>query len=569
MTLSRALACTALACTLLGCGKSGKNDEKEPPRAPPEVSTTAFAPRVTADGKPVAARVLLIDSKGEPLRMGNLDVFGKRQGGAACLISPDVIASYDGIILGRGAGVVPVGADTCVPSPAIPYGKYRVWAWRGIEYELWEGEVDLSADRGQVPLEIALERAWTPSGTVAADLHVHAHASLDSLMPNPQRVIAQVAAGIQVIALSDHNTNGDLDKEIAELGMDDIVASIASNEMSSDYFHFGVYPVVVEKDKPHGGAVGDNIMRYAGLDAMFAMMKKLPGNPIIQVNHPRFRSVALYDNTGWDGVTWPPPFPLTFDAVEVLSGYTAFNAPGDRRMDDSVRDFFTLTDHGVLVAPLGNSDTHDLNWVLDGTSRNYVYMPSAENGTVDLKTFAESEFVEAIRKRRVVATTGPWLAVTASSSKDAKATVGPGAIVRPDDGTIWLEVTLSQAKFVKTERIRITIGTDNGPGLVEQIDVPAGARTHHWSGRISIGKLDTWIAVTADGDNPLPLAITGSYQKDRWDRPGVTPYAIASPILVDADRDGEWVRKGPLSPPPLPPKPAAGSGSGSAQPAPK
>ncbi len=67
--------------------------------------------------------------------------------------------------------------------------------------------------------------------------------------------------------------------------------------------------------------------------------------------------------------SWPPPFPLQFDAVEVLAGYTAFNAPGDRRFDDGVRDFYTLVDHGVLVAPLGNSDTHDLNWVLDGTTR--------------------------------------------------------------------------------------------------------------------------------------------------------------------------------------------------------
>ncbi len=555
--MKRALA-ALLACSLASaCGKGEKADDKKskaPDKKVPRTSTTAFNPRVTANGEPVAARVLLIDSKGEPLRMGNLDVYGKRQGGAACVIAPDVIASYDGIILGRGVGLVPVGADTCTPSPAIPYGTYRVWAWRGIEYELWEGEVDLSANRGTVSLEIALERAWKPEGTVAADLHVHAHASLDSLVPNPQRVIAQVAAGIQVIALSDHNTHGDLDKEIMQLGFEDIVASIASNEMSSDYFHFGVYPVVVEKDKPHGGAVGDDIMRYAGMDAMFTMLKRMPGNPIIQVNHPRFRSVALYDNTGWDGYTWPPPFPLMFDAVEVLSGYTAFNVPGDRRMDDSVRDFFTLTDHGVLVAPLGNSDTHDLNWVLDGTSRNYVYMPSVEREGFDLRSFTDAEFVEAIRKHRVVATTGPWLAVTAASSEESE-TVGPGETVRPKGGRIWLDITLSQAKFVKTERLRITMGTDNGPALVEQIDVPAGTRTHHWSGYISIGKLDTWIAVTADGDTPLPLALTGSYQKDRWDRPGVTPYAIAAPILVDADRDGTWVRKGPLfpKPPPAPP----------------
>src|SRR5690606_37054272 len=128
------------------------------------------------------------------------------------------------------------------PSPAIPYGRYRVWAWRGVEYERWEGEVDLSANRGRVELPIALERAWTPHGTLAADLHVHAHASDDSRMPNPQRVIAQVAAGIQVIALTDHNTNGDLDAEIEALKLGDVVASIAGNELTSHAAHINAYP---------------------------------------------------------------------------------------------------------------------------------------------------------------------------------------------------------------------------------------------------------------------------------------------------------------------------------------
>ena len=71
----------------------------------------------------------------------------------------------------------------------------------------------------------------------------------------------------------------------------------------------------------------------------------MPGQPIVQLNHPRFRVTALYDGTRWDGVAWPPPFPLAFDAVEVLAGYTAFNAPAKR---PQVRD----VDAGVTV--IGN-----------------------------------------------------------------------------------------------------------------------------------------------------------------------------------------------------------------------
>jgi hypothetical protein len=506
-------------------------------RGRPTRSTTTLAVEITDGTQRVGARVLLFGDKGAPLHMGNIDLYGARQGAMACEIAPGVIGSWDGLIVGLGTAEVPVGADSCNPSPAIPYGHYKVWAWRGIEFERWEGEVDLSANRGRVELEIPLERAWTPHGTLAADLHVHAQASADSTVPNPQRVLAQVAAGIQVIGLSDHNTNGDLDREITALGLDGVVASIASNELTTDVLHAGVYPVVVDRTKPRGGALRDDLMKRMGPQQLIDHARALPGNPILQINHPRFRVTSLYDGTGWNGTSWPPPFPLGFDAVEVLAGYTAFNVEGDRRFDDGVRDFYTMIDHGKLITPLGNSDTHDLNWVLDGTARNYVLVdePAA-------RPFDEAGFIAAIRARRVVATTGPWLDVEIAEAKDAQPTVGPGGSVRPRDDKVWLDVEVSRARFVEVERIRVTVGGPMGPMLVQTIDVPPDQRSFRWAGEITVGAHDTWIGITADGDTAMPLEITGTYQRDKWKRAGVTPFAIASPILVDADKDGRWKR---------------------------
>lgn len=504
--------------------------------AAPKVSTTTLVLRVTADGVPAGARVLLVDARGAPLHMGNLDLYGRRQGAAACVIAPGVVGSWDGLILGDGAAEVPVGVDRCVPSPAIPYGRYKVVAWRGIEFERFEGEVDLSANRGRVELAIALERAWAPAGTLAADLHVHAFASNDSRMPNPQRVIAQVAGGIQVVALSDHNIHGDLDAEIAELHLESRIASIASDELTSEQLHVGVYPVQVDRQATWRGGPGDDAVRKADAAALFALGHALPGDPVVQLNHPRFRVTALYDGTGWNGVTWPPPFPLAFDAVEVLAGYSAFNVPGDRRFDDGVRDYYTLLDHGHLIAPLGNSDTHDLNWVLDGTTRTYVFVDDPR-----LAPFDEAGFIAAIRARRVVATSGPWLDVEVAAARGATPTAGPGQPLRAR-GSVWVDVTVAQARFVHVERIRITAGTDAGPALVQTVDVPAGVRTFHWAGAVAVGARDTWVGVTADGDTPLPLEQTGTYQKDKWNHPGVTPFALASPVLIDADGDGRWTR---------------------------
>lgn len=515
--------CAVALLVAAACGRDGS------------ASSTQLAIEVTADGVPVGARVVLFDASGAQLHIGKIDLYGQRQGNAACAIAPNVVGSWDGLVVGTGTGLVPVGGDRCSPSPAIPYGVYKVLAYRGIEFERWEGTVDLSARKGKVDLAIALERAWTPRGTLAADLHVHAAASNDSTMPNDQRVLAQVAAGIQVIALADHNTNGSLADPIRELGLESVIAALPSNELTSENIHLGVYPVVIDPKAPRGGAPAEDVVKRSNPLQMLELARALPGEHVVQVNHPRFRVTALYDVLGWNGTAWPPPFPVTFDAVEVLNGFTAFNVQGDRRFDDSVRDLYTLFDHGHPIAALGNSDTHDFNWNHDGLARTYVFVDKPQTSPFD-----QSQFIRGILARRVVATTGPWLAVAVSPAEGAAA-VGPGQFVKAS-GTAWVDVTLAQAKYVHVERIKITVGTAGGPETLQTIAVPANVRDFHWAGAVPVGTSDTWIGVTADGDTALPLEQTGTYQKDKWQHAGVTPFAIASPILVDADGDGRWKR---------------------------
>jgi hypothetical protein len=517
---------------VFACNGRGKTD----------LSSTTLRVRITDEstGKPIAARVLLFDASGAPLHIGTIDLYGKRQTASACAIAPGVIGSWDGLIFAYGEGDIAIGADRCDPSPAIAYGSYTVWAWHGVEYDKWVGRIDLQPSAGNVELPIKLTRAWTPTGTLSADLHVHAKASGDSLVPNPTRVIAQVAAGVQVIGLSDHNINGDLDQEIHDLHLDDVVTSIASNELSSETSHVGVYPVTVQRDKPQNGGPPASQTDSANASQLLSLARAFPGKPVVQVNHPRFRVTAMFDATGWNGITWPPPFPVNFDAVEVLNGHTAFNFAGDRRIDESVRDYYTFTDHGFLVAPLGNSDTHHLNGVHDALCRNYVF-----SDDVRVNPFDEAAFVVAIKQRRVVATSGPWLDVEVKPSDAVGWSVGPGRHVMPTlegvDKRVWVDVTLQQANFVKTDAIRIMVGTATGPAVAQRIEVAPNQRSTHWAGWISVGEVDTWIGVDAGGDTPLPIELTGTYQVEKK-RAGVTPYAIIGAILVDTDNNGRWQR---------------------------
>lgn len=454
---------------------------------------------VTDAGRPIAARVLLFAADGKPLHLGTIDLYGQRQGATACEYAPGVIGTWDGIVLATGAGTLPVGTAKC----AVPRGHYKVWAWHGIDHDRWEGEVELD---GPTKLAIALNRAWDSGpNTLAADLHVHAHDSNDSGMPDTQRVAAQVAAGIQVIGLANHNHSGDASAAIASLGLTG-VWSIPSNEITSEMMHAGIYPAL-------GPSPAESQIIKADPKSLLALLHTLPGKPIIQINHPRFRYQSLFDTTHWDGVSWPPPFPTDFDAIEVVAGYSAANAPGDRRLDDVLRDFYAFYQHGIAVAATAGSDTHDFNWVLDGTARVFVLL--------DQPGYDQDRFVAAIRARHTMATSGPWLAVAAAGK-------GPGELVTAT-GKVHLKITCAQASWMKATRIRIQVGD-------RTIDKPFGTTELD----VDIGSEDTFIGVAVDGDDPLPLELTGTYQRDKWHKPGVTPFAVISPILVDANGDGRW-----------------------------
>jgi hypothetical protein len=174
----------------------------------------------------------------------------------------------------------------------------------------------------------------------------------------------------------------------------------------------------------------------------------------------------------------------------------------------------------VFVTALGNSDTHHLTSVLAGFPRSYVVVDEA---TTD--PFDEEAFLAALRGRRVVATTGPWLDVRVGGGRAGDTVVAQG-------GEVSIEIGLRQASYVRATRVRVWVGGV----LVETLEVPAGARAFDWTGTRAV-PADTWIAVDAIGDEPLPVEMTGDYLPIRG-RPGLAPFALVNPILVDATGDG-------------------------------
>jgi hypothetical protein len=216
--------------------------------------------------------------------------------------------------------------------------------------------------------------------------------------------------------------------------------------------------------------------------------------------------------------------PVDFDGVETVTGWYAHDIPGDTRLTQSLTDLFTLLSHGKLVTATGNSDTHHLSSILAGMPRNYVFVDDPT-----LAPFEEEAFVDALWDRRVLVTTGPWLEVSVGGATTGGRTSAPGGVVRA-------AATLRQASYVKATRLRLWVGG----ALRETVAIPAGARAWEWSGDVDVGAADTWVAIAVDGEEYLPGVLHGEYLGHRADLPGMQPFALANPVLVDADGDGDW-----------------------------
>jgi hypothetical protein len=528
-----------IAAVVLGACSDGPDPgglTRADARPPPPTSTTLVVTITDGPGgPPIPGRIVLHGEDGKHLSIGKLDMWDIEQDLAFCDLGPGVVGTWDSILLPDGTGEIPVGGDHCAPSPAVPFGRYRLVALQGIEHEMFETEVVLEPARGKIHVIAPLARAWRADGALSADLHVHAEGSGDSIMPRDLRVQTELVAGVQVIGSSDHNRNDGFIDQIIALGLEGKIASLPGNEASTDMAHANVFPAAVDPGAPRNGApAGEELLPLTARE-LWTRLRQVPGARLIQLNHPRLRWAAYYDWAGWDGESWPPPMPVDFDAVEVLNGMSAFDVPGDERIQRSAGDLYTLVHHGVYVTGVANSDTHHLSNFLAGVPRNYVYADDLR-----LEPFDEDGFVDALKRRRVLMTTGPLLEVDAAGA-------GAGGLAVAASGKVPLTIRLRQASYAKTSRVRVLVGRE----LRHAIDVPPGATAFEWSGELAVGPDDTWIGVDAGGTEPLPRELHGLGAGKH----PMPPFAMINPILVDVDGDGFRPAQKPWIAPDLAPPP--------------
>jgi len=303
--------------------------------------------RERVGGEPSPARVTVLDEAGEPVRL----YYGERLHTA---VREGVCYTADGEARFE-----------------VPAGHYRVWATRGPEWSLAQGDLTVGETTPRVALELVREVDTT--GFVACDTHVHTYTFSghgDSTVE--ERLVTLAGEGVELAVATDHNHQTDYRPYQQRMGLEKRFTPVVGNEVTTPIGHFNGFPLDPAAEVPpydlHDiGAI------VAGIRAKGAIA--------VILNHPRwpdhekgpFGVYALDPFTGQSTMTHP------YDAMELVNSETKEPEPMSL-----FRDWFALLNRGERVSGVASSDSHTVAGVV-GMGRTYVVSASDDPAALDVK----------------------------------------------------------------------------------------------------------------------------------------------------------------------------------------
>ncbi len=453
----------------------------------------------------------------------------------------------------------------------VPPGRYDVFATAGLFATIAMQTVEIAAGES-ARVDLALERidGIQPEGTLSGDFHVHGAASFDSTIPDIDRVEAFLAAGIQVLAATDHDVVWDYEDARRVLDADSRIHVMIGLESTGHILfdltpgadlpqvigHWNVWPLPFTPEGPYRGAPWDELVEPGALFDRYVEAGWPRDTGVIELNHPwtaaQFgrdlgfpRAVGVdarlplpteYDGTGQGLILRTPPGAsfsnADYHAQEVMNGTENEDLLPYRAY------WFYLLNQGIVRAGTANSDSHSLVDNVLGTPRNIVWTDQT------VASFDEPSFNREVRAGHMIGTNGPIIEL--SSTDDAGATVVPSVTAFAPASDATLSIRVRAAPWVPVEEIRIIVNGQVARTLSAELTHPSDPfgtdGVGRFEGEVALsevlpdGARDAWIVVEAG--TPLPMSgdldCNGIPDTGDNDGNGVVDYR-------DVDRNGDRV----------------------------
>jgi hypothetical protein len=388
-------------------------------------------------------------------------------------------------------------------------GKHRVIVSRGYEWELVETDVTVAPGE-TVNVDAILEHAVDSTGYMCADFHIHSAQSADSNDPIDYKVSGAIADGLEIPISSEHEWVNDFGPVVEKMGLTKWAFGMASEELTTfTWGHFGVFPMTPDQKQANNGAVD-----WVGKDPkdVFGLVRALPGNPVLIVNHPSgsgfgayFSAAQLDRNTGTgkEGF-WSDDF----DAIEVFN-----DSDFESNRDGSIADWFSLLNRGARFWAVGSSDSHGLR------SSPIGYPRTCLNFGHDDPTKLTKEIVrDKVANGAPLISGGLFMTVTGPNGE------APGQAVKTVDGKATFTVNVQAASYIDATKLEVLV---NGESILVEDLLPMGAGPgkkfmNQVTVSIDPAKQGNWVVFHAKGDKDLaPL------------HPGRRPFAATNPYFLE------------------------------------
>ncbi len=314
--------------------------------------------------------------------------------------------------------------------------------------EIVEKEVAIPAGGG-LKLEVQLERLFEPNswGYYSADTHAHTKESPDGSTPVDQAVGVQLAADLDLVFISDHNSvkgHSLFVRTAQKRG----VSAILSEEVTTDWGvinmgHFNVYSL----------APGMLVNWRVPPGQIFQEARR-KGAKVVQVNHPMS---GPYD---YFNLMADPRWDPGFDAVEVWNGEFS---PEDELAEGKL---FSFWNEGKRYTAVGASDDHmwDVLDVEYGRPRTYVHL----EGELTVE-----KWLEGLLSGHAFVTYGPLIDLRANGEYIPGDTValGAGQPVRLE-ARIYSVTPLARAELLKDGEVLASFALEGTEGAISFEDSP-------------------------------------------------------------------------------------------------